>query len=328
MRRKNVFVMLVAGALLAGCGGGGGQTTPTVKTSAPPSSPQGKPAGRGTLTIQFPGTFKRAAKAGKTAQKPAYVNPTAGNLLDIYVDGTLQTNLDGVTPTDSATVLGGGDGTQTLSIPLYSTATNDIAVVEWDSGGPGGGYLLAAGENATTPSFSPGTAPIIALSMLMNVQGIAISTSSSGSLAVQLSQSVNTFTVGCGVNPPTSNLFFLFATDVSGGFVVPNAPATTGYGGSVQAVVSSSTPSITTPPVTSLISYNGGYGVTYDSGGNPITIYATVPNNPAAVLFNNSILYPSFWNGLYYLTSYVQNATSTATLNNGYFGALIQNGGC
>ena len=50
-----------------------------------------------TTTLRFPANYRTAANAKrKPAQtrQPAYVNPTGGNLLDIYVGGVLVKNLD------------------------------------------------------------------------------------------------------------------------------------------------------------------------------------------------------------------------------------------
>ena len=108
--------------LIAGCGGGGTSTSPVPRSGSPSQS---QAVGRGTLTIVFPANFHRATRAASTTRaaaavrKPVYVNPTNTNVLDIYVDGTLQTNLDGNTPNDSATISNtDSSGTQTLNIPL------------------------------------------------------------------------------------------------------------------------------------------------------------------------------------------------------------------
>jgi hypothetical protein len=213
------IVLALVTTLIAGCDGGGTSTSPVPRSGSPSQS---QAVGRGTLTIVFPANFHRATRAASTTRaaaavrKPVYVNPTNTNILDIYVDGTLQTNLDGNTPNDSATISNtDSSGTQTLNIPLYSTATNDIAVVEYDADKAN---VLAVGENPATPQFSPGTSPQISVSLLMNVQGIAIASSSSGGSASQLSPNGNNEFDICPSNT-LSNTFFLFATDADDGFV-------------------------------------------------------------------------------------------------------------
>lgn len=328
-----VIALATVSALAAGCGGGGSSavTLPQSTPSAAPV-PQGKAVGAGTLTIVFPPTFQRASKAGTARasaarRAPAYVNPTNGNLIDVYVDGTLQYNLDGVTPSDSATVSSGVDGTQTLSIPLYSTATNDIAIVEWDGTKSN---VLAVGENSST-AFSPGTAPVISVSLFMNVQGIALSTSSVGFSASPLTTNSSTSAfVGCGPSSPaTNNVFYLFATDASGGLIVPDTATTTGYGGSVLAGLSSQTPTVAGPIPTVIRPYNGGYAISYDAAADPITIYASVPSNPAATVFSNSTAYPSFTNvsALSGLSSYVNSGNAYYAVN-GYLGATLSPSAC
>ncbi len=315
------IVLALAATLITGCGGGGNSTSPLPSSGSPT---QGQAVGRGTLTIVFPPNFQRATRAASakrtaaTVRKPAYVNPTTTNILDIYVDGALQLNLDGVTANDSATISGmDPTGTQTLNIPLYSTATNDIAVVEYDAGKES---VLALGENPTTPQFSPGTSPQISVSLLMNVQGIAIAQASAPTNAMQLTpNNYNEYDI-CPSNNALNNLFFLFATDADGGFVAtPGSGAATitgSYAGTVLPTIAASFTQSQQPPLTALEPYNGGYAVSF--GGNAgITIFTVVPNNPAASVFDNASSYPSFSN-VYALSSLygmVNNSNSFATLN-------------
>jgi hypothetical protein len=314
-----VLALAAASTLAAGCGGGGSNAVPApLAAPAAPSIAQGKAAGAGTLTIVFPATFQRASKAGSTRatasarRGPAYVNPGTGNLLDIYVDGHLQL---------TATVSASTNGTQTLSIPLYSQATNDIAIVEYDAAKT---YVLAAGEKAST-QFAPGTAPIISVSLLMNVQGIALSTSADGSGATTLP--ATSLMVGCSGSPATYNTFYLFAVDALGGLIVPNVTTTTGYGGSVVATLSAQTPMVAVQPETTIRPYSGGYAISYDATGNPVTIYASVPSNPAASLFNNNATYPSFSSVpvLSGLSTLVNTSSATSAIN-GNSGALLMSG--
>lgn len=323
-----VIALATVSALAAGCGGGGSNAAPA-PLSAPQSVPSAATVTQGTLTIVFPPTFQRASAAGTTRaaatrRAPAYVNPLAGNRIDIYVDGTLQYNLDGVTSSDSATVAATADGTQTLSIPLYSTATNDIAIVEWDATKSN---VLAVGENSST-TFNPGTAPVISVSLSMNVQNIAIANTAAGTLATLLpAYSTGVKLIGCASLPATNNTFYLFAADALGGLVAQNTASTTGYGGTVVATLSSQTPSVTVQPVTTIRPYNGGYAISYDSGAHSITIYASVPSNPAASLFNNPTTYPSFYNvsALNSLIGFVNTSSANSAIS-GYSGAVLQSG--
>jgi hypothetical protein len=329
------IVLALVTTLIAGCDGGGTSTSPVPRSGSPSQS---QAVGRGTLTIVFPANFHRATRAASTTRaaaavrKPVYVNPTNTNILDIYVDGTLQTNLDGNTPNDSATISNtDSSGTQTLNIPLYSTATNDIAVVEYDADKAN---VLAVGENPATPQFSPGTSPQISVSLLMNVQGIAIASSSSGGSASQLSPNGNNEFDICPSNT-LSNTFFLFATDADDGFVATpgsGSPTTTGsYAGTVQPTILSSSPDSSSPPTTAIEPYNGGYAVSFGNNSG-IEITPIVPNNPAAVVFENSSSYPSFSNFsvLSNLAGMVNTANSFATLYESgfYFSASIEPVAC
>lgn len=321
-----LIALITVSALAAGCASGGSSAVP-----GPPATPvtQDKPVGTGTLTIVYPPTFQRASKAGTTRtsaarRAPAYINPVAGNVIDVYVDGTLQPNLDGVTPSDSATVAASPDGTQTLSIPLYSAATNDIAIVEYDAMKSS---VLAVGETSTA-TFNPGTAPIISVSLAMNVQGIAIAHDPAGSTATVLpAYSTITAYYGCSSSPATSNAFYLFAVDALGGLIAQNATTTTGYGGSVAATLSTQIPSVAVQPETTIRPYNGGYAISYDSAGDAVTIHASVPSNPAAGVFSNSATYPSFTSvpALSSLVTLVNTANATSAIS-GSSGALLQSG--
>jgi hypothetical protein len=320
------IVLALATTLITGCGGGGNSTSPLPSSGSPT---QGQAVGRGTLTIIFPPNFQRATRAASAkrsaaaVRNPAYVNPTAGNILDIYVDGVLQSDLDGNTLNgDSATIIATSSGTQTLNIPLYSTATNDIAVVEYDSGKAN---VLALGENPTTPQFTPGSSPQISVSLLMNVQGIAIAYASAPVNATALNaNSYNEFDF-CANGNALNNVFFLFATDADGGFVAtPGSGATTttgSYAGTVQPTISSSSPNSSVPPATAIEPYNGGYAVSFGNNSG-IAVYPVVPSNPAAIVFGNSSYYPSFSNfeALSSLAVMVNTTNSYATLDqNGWY---------
>jgi streptogramin lyase len=266
---------------LAACGGGG--TSPAPKVTPAMVATAGPAAiGKGTLTLRFPPTFAKVVnfvrKTSSSSRRPAYVNPTAGNLLDIYVGGTLVLNLDGVTPSDSGTVVATSDGTQTFNnVPVYS-AQSDIAVIEWDSTHSS---ILALGENPSV-SFSPGTALNVALTLQMNATGFAISQYNDGSRATALN--AQNYIVGAP-GYPTSVYFY--PIDPLGGYTT--AVPATGYGG---------VPPSATVTGTATLGDNsrigaqptGSYLLSYATANSGITTTASTTN--PAYFYNDTYDYP------------------------------------
>ena len=290
--------LAAATALLAGCGGGGstGNVAPAAVTqpvAAASPTPGAAAVGHGTLRVVFPTNYQRAKIAsGKgaaaTRRGPAYVSPN-GTILDVFVDGVLQYNLDGVTPSDSATISGSNpDGTQTLTLPLYSTGTNDVVAMEWDTPY---NNILALGE-AQTATFAPGSNVVIGLTMQMNVAYLGIATNTNGNNATTIPAPNPTpmvFYSGCNdpvVNSPTTNTFFLFTADWLGGYVA----SANGYGGTVTPTISSSLPDATpnSPTVTTYQALYGQYNISYDPSGSGITFQVRLPSNPALDLYDSS----------------------------------------
>ena len=189
--RGNAIGALAAAALLfalTACGGGG-SSTPKTSAAQATTAPKLTAIAKGTLSLKFPPGYHRAkASARKTAantRTPAFVDPTTGSVLDIYVNGNFVGGLDG-TPGHSVTIAPTADGTQTISnIPLYSTTT-DVTVIEWDSSDT---YILAVGELPSV-AVSAGVGASLALTMQMNATGFAITTNADGSSSTLSMESV------------------------------------------------------------------------------------------------------------------------------------------
>jgi hypothetical protein len=194
MRRLRVVAAAFAASLLlAGCVGGSSSTPSAipVATGGSGTPVTASASGRGTLTIKFPVNYVTAKKASSMKRRgaasavrhPAYVNPGIGGenpppVLDIYVNQNLQSNLDGEAGYDDSVYINNenDDGTQAISLPLYSSQSNDIVVVEWDSSSHDS--VLAIAETVA-PAFTAGTAPVITAELQMNVQNVVISASPS-----------------------------------------------------------------------------------------------------------------------------------------------------
>ncbi len=229
--------IVAAATLLASCGGGGGggakatPVTPTVITTSGPAA-TGTAIARGSLTVKFPATFHvaklaagstRTVRGTNTTQRtPAYVNPSGGYYLDIFVDG-----VPAVDPSDAGigNVSNTTDGTQTFSFPLYSTSAHKIVAIETDNG-LYSGSLLAIGElDISAGAFSPGDAPSFGLTMLMNAVGIGlVSNLTNGNDAQACLADAKTGTCGFPYNAPTcvnssSGPVFAYTVDPTGGFV-------------------------------------------------------------------------------------------------------------
>ena len=337
-----MFAGFLAVTFLASCGGGGGggssvapaRTAPQPAASAPPAAANRTAVGTAQLTLTLPAALKAAltvkgagATTASTGRAPAYVNPIGSNLLDLYVDGTLIPNLDGSAgSSDSLLVTNtSGDATQrNISLPLYSTTSNQIVAVEWNSTKT---FLLAIGE-VDQGLFPTGSTLSLTLSMQMNASYIgAVNLPSLSSPA--LMNGLNYGPFGCP-NAPAANAFALYSADGTGTFV-PIA----GYGGTATPALTSVTPDA---GGTTRIAQSptGSYFVTWDAACHGITLGASVAN-PAYAIYNditnlNSSNYSNaFYGGSQYGTnqgiwnlvygygslngSYFSNQTATGTLN-------------
>jgi hypothetical protein len=326
----------IAAIALTACSGGGGGISPHTSPIQGPANGQGlhnvavPPAssrttyGTAHLALTLPHVFTgrnaqavRATKGLKPAatqrvhaaagRSPTYVNPTCGecdNVIDLFVDGSLLTNLDGCAGSgDSVCVnTSSADGTQSINVPLFSSGTNDVVAVEW---GPNG--LLAIGET-WIGSFTPGTAVNASLTMLMNAEYIGIlDLYNQADAEVLTGQTYDGLGGSCGQSQQQAQ-FGLYTADASGTFV-PIA----GYGGT-------STPTLTSTPdaggssTTPQTTIPGVYQLRWDSNCDGATLHASAAN-PAYAIYASSTNYDGPVDG---------NGNST----NGYLACFNNSGPC
>jgi len=308
---------------LTGCGGGGGGTTPAssggsasktvVKQPLPPAAGRTS-VGSAHLTLVLPqivhatsGQAVRALLPPASSKRhglfvdpsPAPgVGPCQANVLDIYVDGSLEPALDnGEEAPDSWCVVSTPDGTQNVNIPLYSTALNQVVVVEWD---PTVSNILAIGE-ANQGGFSPGSSNIpLTVTLQMNAENIGITNLSFSNPEVMYGQ---TYTLGsCAL--PNSTPFGVYEADWEGNFV----PAA-GYGGVATPSLSGNSKGASN--ITQ--STTGGIWIfNVDPSGYAVNVSASAAN-PAWSIYND-ITNANFWS---YYDGYYGNYTGGA--NQGIF---------
>jgi hypothetical protein len=228
---------------------------------------------------------KRAATTGR--KSPAYVNPSGGSVLDIFVDGSLLSNIDNeVGSQDSMYVVATSDSTQTLNVPLFSTSNNDIVVVEWDS--TAHNSALAVGET-WVGTFTAGQPVNVPLTMLMNAQSLGIlDVYYQQDPEVMYGQSYYGLNESCG-QPGVQAQFGVWEADGTGTFV-PVA----GYGGTTAPrVIASPNPGGTTTAGQTNIA--GLYQVNWDGNcdGVQISASATNPAYPIVDTENYSAPAPS-----------------------------------
>jgi hypothetical protein len=284
---NRVLSLIVLIAMVTGCssGGAGGSSIP-VQTPAK-TAPQS--VGTTTLTIKFPATFGVAAQASVKGARPQFVNPITTNFLDVYVDQQLVL-LPGGPANDTAQISNAnGDGTQTLSIPQYSTGINDVVVAERDSGGnpitlPG--HLLALGQaNANSIGANgPGTTNSASINMSMNLGGFAYSTNGTSATSIQSD------TIYCVGNSPGTTPIQFVPIDPSGGFTL-STPA--GNGGLATLTVQASAISPTVAPPSNIASTLGGsYSLIYDSAhvgdADGVGVFIAA-GNPANIIWQDSL---------------------------------------
>lgn len=235
-------------ALLAGCGGGASSSTPEAGAANTAASLANA---TGTLTIRYPAGFATVRNGLSSKRHAAYVNPTAGNTLDIAVNGN-------AVPGSPFAVAATADSTQTIgSVPFYSNLANGISVVEYD---PNGDQLATA--LSTSNPVSPGATTPITLTLQMNATRIGFTTDpAAGSDALLLS--------AAGLPTPFcmsgSEQAYAFPADPSNGFVLPGTPA--GIGGIPSPVMTSQS----TAGSSKILPEQIGMGVTFDGAYDPIT---------------------------------------------------------
>jgi hypothetical protein len=322
---RSISALIGCAALLAGCGGGGGGSTPTTHTttatSSATSAPTGAPLATAKLTIKFPATFHTAKKASATARTsatstrrtPAYVNPNGNDYLDVYVNG-----VDESSQNISTTL---SDGSQSISLPLYSGNTQQIVAVETINGvGNNPVQVLAIGEtDLPTNSFQPGDATNIGLTMLMNAVGAGITSDYSGGSDATIDTMLQTpyEDVVCNI-PGTGSILYLFAYDAQSGYETGQQTFVAAGGlGIVVPTLGGFTNQTGTYPLDSVVTsfpqtgLAAGFEISYQSSTGGLVLNA-LTSNPAAVVqqdaFANGQVYPGidalFQNGTLYNVIY------------------------
>lgn len=343
--------LLTAAALIVGCGGGGGGTaTPSTSqtggAASQGNSAAGKtPLGYTSVTVKFtpglghaklaasakaPANAQRAAKARTATRRPAYLNGATTNYLDIWV---VNPSSNQATKAVDSVGSGGnvnpaGDGTQSFTVPLYSTDANDIVAIEYDADPSGSPDLLAIGESdyggfnpgstgfgsgGVAPTPQAGNYPQLALTMLMYVTYVGVMSDPNNGNG----DAVDTFAGGfmdftnnnCCSNPIP---YFLFAADAAQSFVTMQTAATnptTGIGGATVPTVTSWQSDSQNPqnvlqpnPVPSgiLASFVSGYGVNFNTSCGTYGLTIQVGGvNPAAAILTDINYYGSSSSGTY-----------------------------
>jgi hypothetical protein len=284
---------------LAGCGGGGAAPAPHANvTSSTPAA--ATPVATGTLTIKFPAGFHIAKHpaGAKTGRQPAYVNSNS-YYLDVWVFGGSSPQHVVDTTSSAANVVASADGTQTLSIPLFSTANSQIVAYEQSNRFGKGGNLLAIGE-ADIGAIAAGSSPAINLTMLMNAQYIGVMNNpddangdaTSGKLYSNQSSM-------CGVGYGTGSLYF-FTADATGGFV-----DVAGVGGTTLPTLTSAKSDVAGNTYTVAPGVGGAFSATFNNLSGGVTV-GLQSNNPAYAVVSNLGSYPGI---AAFLSNYVDPGT-------------------
>jgi hypothetical protein len=305
---RHVLPALISAALLAGCGGGGSAVNtagPMPAQAANGTSSNRTPIATATLTLKFSPNFHTAKTAinrktgSGAARKPAYVNSNS-NYLDIWV-------ISGGTPvhvvntfSSPPNVTGSADGSQTLSIPLFSAAASQIVAFEADQPDGTPGNLLAVGE-ADIAAIAPGSAPQIALTMSMNARNLGVmSDPDDANGDATVSSTYNTFNGTC-VSPISSPRYF-FAADAENGFI-----DLAGAGGTSLPTVTTWTSQASNPidTLTQGPGVNGAYSANINnvndlSLGIVINLSAV---NPAYALANDALFGLGVYPGIDFMVS-------------------------
>lgn len=279
----------------AGCGGGSGGSNSAPAQAVPAAAPRrtSGPATNATLSIRYPSGFHQLKLAatgrkaeGGAARTPAFVNPTSGDLIHIYVSGR---EIGGSPFAVAATA----DGTQTATVPVYaSEAGATIAVTETDATNV---TTLASGTGLV-PALSAGSSPALTVSMVMVATNMGLTTDpTNGSDAVALPAQF------CA----STSTVYPFAADGAGGFVIPaavGAGAASGTDADGNPIVLIPTPSLTSQSSANGGSSHvaqglvGGYRVFFDSNFDPIVTGWAVVNGSTVAPGTNSfraVLYPA-----------------------------------
>ena len=227
------------------------------------------------------------------------------------------------------------DGSQTLSIPMLSSDNNQIVAFEQDV--PDGqccGNLLSVGE-ADLGSFPAGTAPVIALTMLMNAQNIGVmSDPDNGNGDAQTYSpyySQNTIVSA----PAAFGPLYFFASDAEGGFV-----DLAGAGGISLPTLKSWTSDITGPANTLAQGpgISGGYTVSINNNNLCYGVTANLTAaNPAWPVAYDAYYNQNSFSGIDFLYqngydsnfgNYVYNLVNFNSQSFNQSIDLVPNGGC
>jgi hypothetical protein len=281
-----------AAIALAACGGGGSSPAPTAGAKAAgtpaPAAASRAVVGRANVNLVLPhvvsgksGMALRALPA-KTARNPQYINPSpapsgnvyAGNVLNIYVDGSLIPNIDGSDPDlqhSLVLVNPAADGTQAVNLPLFSSTNNSVVVIEYDMNGSN---LLAIGDNEVG-GISVGQSLNISLTMQMNAVSIGIIDVAQTAPALMQGGQYDAF--AC---PNVGQRFGLFTADAEGVFV-----PVVGYGGTNAPTATVNHQGATS---TFTADTSGQYQIIWDGSCDQFGVNATVAN-PAYSIYNDAI---------------------------------------
>jgi hypothetical protein len=269
---KRILSLVALIAMVTGCSSGGGSGSSVPAQTPAKTAPQS--VGTTTLTIKFPASFGHVLPAGVKGARPKFVNPTITNFLDVYVDQILVLLPSGL-PNDTVQINSTNpDGTQTLSIPQYSTGINDVLVIERD---PANNLLALGQANANGVGASgPGFSNSASINMAMNLASFAYSTDGINAIALASE------TVCVGTSPGSTPIQFV-GVDPSGGFTLTS---NAGVGGLAALTVLPSAISPTVSPPSNIAStLAGSYSLIYDSGhtgpndGVQVSVLAANPAN-------------------------------------------------
>ena len=221
------------------------------------------------LTIRYPTGFARVNRGLSTQRKAAYVNPTAGNFLNIYVDGNL-------IPGGAVNVTATPDSTQLVQVPLVSSNQNVITVQEWDNNG----HELASGGTGPNPIAAGGTAtPTVTLSMNATAMGVTTD-AVAGSDALLINTTTQVPTPFCLT---ASKRVYAFAADPSAGYVLPGTPA--GNGGIPAPALTSTVP---TAGTSRFGAQSVGYYMGFDASNDGVAAFFS-QTNPLAGGVNGAV---------------------------------------
>jgi hypothetical protein len=302
--------------LVSGCGGGSSTPgAPRAASAAATAAPHtGTPLATETLTIKFPPTFHQArlgsSKPAPTSSKrrsPAYINPSPSpytGWIDIFVDGT---NISSAPPNIYTP-----DGTQTFSIPLYSTGAvqHTIVAVETEGGlNSDNNTILAIGEtDVQTSSLAAGTSQAISLTMLENAQYIGVMSDPNdnnndaeafyGEPASSYGNVYYSAYAEATCAPGETFTVWAFAADATYGFAAANSNTAYGVGGIVPPTLNSW---LSVSPADNdqinASDYDGnrsGYTITYNNvSDNGVLMNFTV-TSPAEAIYNDIYQYAEY----------------------------------